>query len=733
MNTTSLNRYDVADEQYILNPGATDSITALFDASRGYTLLSESAKKHFRASGISAARSELRENHIAVQKTQVSEEDCQAVVSLMSAGDLSSKEADALFKEFIPRILTEDIVSKVQSYFQSEFAVLWYHFQKVESGIEDNVSKKWHCDGGPSEHLKLILYFDDSADHGSGTGFYSLKATEVLKKAGYIFTPLIERRESVDSLLRSLGVDESPNAFWPSTGDMLMFNPFKVAHRAIPPKLGCRRFCLTFCLIPAVQSFEKNLKTVPPTSSCIDFSAQVAKNLNQVCRDDLEAVSTLEQTDRDSKLSLIDSSEIIELSESSEIVSWSSLRHFLNDVFTDKEFTERLYDQMRAHPWEQIPKSLSELYKWLSEVVSASLDQALPQIGTVTKLSDLVRYHERYLDSRSRYSLAGKSEKAVVMWPNPGHEKYPSSRFDMTPTIARTPLLSRSTPIGSAGSCFAFEISKYLQREGFNYFIAERNDDPESGVIVDGYEPGDKYAKFSANYGIQFNSPSFTQLAEKAFGHRDFKKLLVRLPNGLYTDPYRENVFFRSKDAYLKDYPLHVEALRQTLLKCEVFILTLGLNECWQFSDGTAMSRNPKGGEYHLIDHKTLTVGENIAYVEQFIKIVRAYNPNFKVVLSVSPIPFLATGRGATHHVVEANTHSKAVLRVAAEELVANNEGVYYLPAYELVTQCSKDPWIKDDRHVSEDTVNRVMGMFRDIFVVEDEMTNSISNVSDRT
>ena len=107
-----------------MNPCATDSITARFDASRGYTLLSESAKKHFRASGISAARSELRENHIAVQKTQVSEEDCQAVVSLMSAGDLSSKEADALFKEFIPRILTEDIVSKVQSYFQSEFEVI---------------------------------------------------------------------------------------------------------------------------------------------------------------------------------------------------------------------------------------------------------------------------------------------------------------------------------------------------------------------------------------------------------------------------------------------------------------------------------------------------------------------------------------------------------------------------------------------------------------------------------
>ena len=105
--------------------------------------------------------------------------------------------------------------------------------------------------------------------------------------------------------------------------------------------------------------------------------------------------------------------------------------------------------------------------------------------------------------------------------------------------------MTKDTPIVSAGSCFAFEISKVLQQDNYNYVISERIDDPNSEVIVDGYTPGDDIVKFSANYGIIFNSPSFTQLAEKAFSKRKFQKLLAQVPGGLYTDPYSENVFLK--------------------------------------------------------------------------------------------------------------------------------------------------------------------------------------------
>ncbi|MFQ3190181.1 MAG: hypothetical protein ACI936_001311 [Paraglaciecola sp.] len=85
----------------------------------------------------------------------------------------------------------------------------------------------------------------------------------------------------------------------------------------------------------------------------------------------------------------------------------------------------------------------------------------------------------------------------------------------MLPYVKKHAIMTMFTPIGSAGSCFAFEIARYFQQEGYNYVITKRNDTPNSGMHVDGYNPGDEIAKFCANYGILFNTPSFCQLANE--------------------------------------------------------------------------------------------------------------------------------------------------------------------------------------------------------------------------
>ncbi len=68
---------------------------------------------------------------------------------------------------------------------------------------------------------------------------------------------------------------------------------------------------------------------------------------------------------------------------------------------------------------------------------------------------------------------------------------------------------------------------------------------------------------------------------------------------------------------------------------------------------------------------------------------------------------------------VTANGHSKAVLRVAAEELVNRNEEVYYFPNYERFTYCIENPWEPDPRHVNREAVARVMELFDAMFVTE--------------
>ena len=148
-------------------------------------------------------------------------------------------------------------------------------------------------------------------------------------------------------------------------------------------------------------------------------------------------------------------------------------------------------------------------------------------------------------------------------------------------------------------------------------------------------------------------------------------------------------------------------------------LITLGLNECWEFvADGSASSRKPKSpAHFALFRHRVLDVAENVANLQTFLDILRAHNPEIELIVSVSPVPFMATGLGARSHVVVANAHSKAVLRVAAEEFVNANKGVYYFPSYEMVMHGIHDPWQADQRHVAPEAVARIMQLFESTFV----------------
>lgn len=323
------------------------------------------------------------------------------------------------------------------------------------------------------------------------------------------------------------------------------------------------------------------------------------------------------------------------------------------------------------------------------------------------------------------YRPETKPNPDAVFWPDPTGNP-PRRLRDTLPVVRNLGLVGPDTPVGSAGSCFAMEIAYELQRRGFNYVRTE--DEAEGitrGVMMGDYDADNPYSRFPATWGLLFNTPSFRQLAEKAFGVRELPRLLVTSKGqdgrNLYGDPFREGVFFASPEAFEADYDRHAAATRQALLDSRVFVITLGLNECWEFvPDGSVLSRNPREKSLlSLVRPRVLTVEENVAEIQAFIDIVRAHNPDFTLIISVSPVPFLATTQADRHHVVTANGHSKAVLRVAAEELVRTNRDTHYFPSYEQVTLCTPEPWDADQRHVSRDAVAGVMRLFDATFVTE--------------
>jgi len=312
-----------------------------------------------------------------------------------------------------------------------------------------------------------------------------------------------------------------------------------------------------------------------------------------------------------------------------------------------------------------------------------------------------------------RLIVAEGQHQNAIYFPNPTHEHHPESLFNIQPFVQRHPIITKSTPIASAGSCFAIEISQHLQASGFNYVVAER--EPFWRAIS-------KYPESSAAWGRIFNTPSFRQLADKAAGKiklPDYE--IYNINNECWEEPFRESVFYKSKKDLIDSRVPHNVACRQVFKKADVMIITLGLNEAWQHKrTGYFASNNPTFASYYaLFRHRVLSYQENLDALNNMIDTLRSINPALKFIVSVSPIPFLATGLSDHTHVVVANSRSKAMLQTVAEEFVRTHDGVYYFPSYEMVTNCIENPWAADQRHVKPEAVAKVMQMFEEMFVAD--------------
>lgn len=411
-------------------------------------------------------------------------------------------------------------------------------------------------------------------------------------------------------------------------------------------------------------------------------------------------------------------------------LSESYLAALLDAIFDDDEFKTVLL----AHLVKTVRKGdgyqvvFSNIVKFLTDCIRE--DKGQLGYDALDRRVEWLAYRKEMEDMSDVYVRETKPNPDAVWWPNPA--RYPDQYLDgLLPYTRKLGVINKETAIGSAGSCFAWEISANLQTRGFNYIVTEPELVPGhlDGVYTSDAKLGDP-PRSSANWGILFNTPSFRQIAESAFGERELPRLINRateiLPNGrrqtYYIDPYREGIYFENVEAYEANYPSHIEASRQALLRSEYFVVTLGLNECWEYlPDRSVISRNPRELNFRfLLRPRVLSVEENIDNIQRFFDIVRAHNPDFKLIVSVSPVPFLATWQGNDTHVVTANTHSKAVLRVAAEELARRNDGIFYFPSFEMVTVCTANPWAPDLRHVTPEAVERVMRLFDTIFVSGD-------------
>jgi hypothetical protein len=289
--------------------------------------------------------------------------------------------------------------------------------------------------------------------------------------------------------------------------------------------------------------------------------------------------------------------------------------------------------------------------------------------------------------------------------------------FDMVdPVVTAKFRVNATDRIVTAGSCFAQHIARYLHRAGFNYLVTE----PANPIFPPALAEDYGYGLFTARYGNVYTSRQLLQLLQRSYGLFQPQDDVWTRSDGRLIDPFRPRIQphgFASPAEYWGDRQQHFAAIRRAVEELDVFIFTLGLTEGWMArSDGAAYPLCPgiAGGNFDETKHvfTNLRTHDVVSDLRESVRFIRERNPRARFILTVSPVPLVATAE--PHSVLVSTTYSKAVLRVAAEEVAASDAAIAYFPSFEVITgPHSRGRYFAPDlRSVTAEGVRRVMQLF---------------------
>jgi len=286
----------------------------------------------------------------------------------------------------------------------------------------------------------------------------------------------------------------------------------------------------------------------------------------------------------------------------------------------------------------------------------------------------------------------------------------PATKFKLTPALK----------IATAGSCFAQHMANRLQSFGLSHWVVEQAPTGVSPARARELQ----YGVFSARYANVYTVRQLRQLVEFAFGLRpDDSPVLTeedRLFDGLR--PRIQPGGYETLADLRADRAWHLAQVRRLFTECDVFVFTLGLTEAWvEQGSGIVFPVCPgtAAGEFDPARHGFVNFEypEILADLEWVREFVAGVNPGMRWIVTVSPVPLVATA--TKDPVIVASSYSKAVLRAVAGRFADAHEGVEYFPSFEIISSAqSFGQYLEGDlREVSPRGVNHVMRQFAGAFV----------------
>ncbi len=229
--------------------------------------------------------------------------------------------------------------------------------------------------------------------------------------------------------------------------------------------------------------------------------------------------------------------------------------------------------------------------------------------------------------------------------------------------------IDHSQRILSLGSCFADNIATRLADAKFRITASP------TGILFNPESIASAIERFATNTPPEINELQYSN--EKWFSY-DF--------HSSFSHPDIEQAHNAMRQG--------VEQGAVALQQADIFIITFGTAIVYRLTQSGKIVANCHKQQQRFFEREMLSVA---AIVERYTALLEGVLRNKRVIFTVSPVRHLGEG-------MEENSLSKAILRLATEEIVRRNENAAYFPSFEIMNDD-----LRDYRFYAEDMVHPSM------------------------
>lgn len=191
-----------------------------------------------------------------------------------------------------------------------------------------------------------------------------------------------------------------------------------------------------------------------------------------------------------------------------------------------------------------------------------------------------------------------------------------------------------------------------------------------------------KFKVTSSPSGVLFNPESIAAAIER-YGNAatPSPEELRQSDEGWYSFDFHSSLSDATQERALEKMTQAVERGAAALAEAEVVIITFGTAWVYRFKDSGQIVANCHKQPQALFEREMMSV-EDI--VSRYATLLEGALADKRVIMTVSPIRHLSDG-------LEANSLSKAILRVAIDKLASQYSNVDYFPSFELLNDDLRD------------------------------------------